>query len=153
MEDLELCQTCWNNRACEASRKGHLFCLYLGKMVYFRRKRCMKLNLGAKEDAVWGTVGKFAYSVVRVFGGSETFDVYVAALPKSRIDTLPSASFKNRVNLCGFRSEAAARSFLKEFLITEKHVPGEEIGPQLLRTKWQYMKPERTPYRPSDDEH
>jgi hypothetical protein len=38
-------------------------------MVHFKRKRHTELNLGATEEAVWGTVGKFVYSVVRV-GGS-----------------------------------------------------------------------------------
>lgn len=143
MEILELCQTCYDNRTCETLGTGHLFCMYLGKMVHFKRKRRVKLSLGATEDAVWGTAGKFVYSVVRVLGGCETFVVYVTSLPEGRIDTLPSASFKNRVNINGFRSEVAARIFLREFLMTEKHVPEEEIGRGLLRTKWQYTRPAR----------
>jgi hypothetical protein len=69
-----------------------------------------------------------------VLGVVDTFDVYVAPLPRGKIDILPSANFRNRVNSNGFRSEAAARNFLRDFLMREKHVPEEEIGARLIRT-------------------
>jgi len=46
--------------------------------------RCAEGGLAPREETVWGTVGDSVYGVVRVLGVVDTFDVYVAHLPKGR---------------------------------------------------------------------